>query len=144
MPTPQENFDVSETSARVRRLVARYPETSNAVWIIVIVIGFLLIVPIAGGVTFLFASAGVEPLIGFVLGIALWLGVFMGLRQILFWRREAKVAAFIRDFDLDFPCDPEREGALACLKTIEAEDEDNEVVVLCVERLARSGFATPP
>lgn len=117
----------------IRELVDRYPETSNAVWILVLVTGFLLVVPIAGGAMVLCVFARVNAAVGLVFGMAAWLAVFGGLRQLLLWRREGKVRALLDAFDDRFPADPARGEAIASMKKL--LDDDNEVLAACVERL---------
>lgn len=135
--TPREaagdRQEVAAISARVHRLVARHPEPGNALWITVIVTGFLLVIPIVGGAAYLCVLLRVSFALGAVFGMAAWLGAFMFLRQCMFWRRQAQVEAVLRDFNASFPTGSDREAALVCLKAI--QDEDNEVLVLARERL---------
>lgn len=125
--------DVAAISEQVHRLAQRYPETSNAGWIVTIVFGFLLVIPVVFGAVFLCAVFQVNGELGLVGGIAVWLGLFMLLRQMLLWRRERKVDALVWEFNQAFPDGPARETALSCLARM--DEEANYTVVEAGERL---------
>jgi hypothetical protein len=125
--------DVAAISEQVHRLGQRYPETSSATWIVTIVFGFLLVIPVVFVAIYLCAAFRVNGELGFVGGMAAWLGLFMLLRQSLLWSRNRKVDALVWEFNQAFPDGPARETALSCLARMDAEA--NYVVEQAGERL---------
>jgi hypothetical protein len=140
-PIPQAEANPA-ISAEVLRLARQHPETANWLWIVVIVFNFLLVIPVVFGALHICFLYKVNGALGLVFGMAAWLGLFMFLRQCMFWRRQSKVSAFLNEFNAAFPVSPTRDTALACLRAI--KDDENEVLVVVKEKLGTRSVMRKP